>query len=181
MKEEKIKKSREEIYAEAFFEWVKTERQGEISKFRNFDVQNDVEYIVFQDNTRVRSDLIGDVVLAHQHESEIIGQENLQHSGLGISVVRTEPQVNMTSRFVDPVVSILEKTKKKTQKITITLTVKIPATELYSVIKDNFDNTDEILLQSVIDQIQDNVLREAIHKELQNIYQKKKKSNGATV
>ena len=76
---------------------------------------------------------------------------------------------------MDPVVAILEKTKKKTEKLVLTLTVKIPSADIFNVIKENFDNTEDILLENVLSQIQENSLREAIRKELQNIYSPKKK------
>jgi len=63
----------------------------------------------------------------------------------------------------------------------LTLTLKIPAPELYNVIKENFDNAEEVLLQNVMDQIHDNLLREALKRELQNIYQKKKRNNAGSV
>ena len=63
----------------------------------------------------------------------------------------------------------------------MTLTLKIPAPELYNVIKENFDNAEEVLLQNVMDQIHDNLLREALKRELQNIYQKKKRNNAGSV
>ena len=78
-------------------------------------------------------------------------------------------------------IDILEKTKKRTEKVSLTLTLKIPAPELYNVIKENFDNAEEVLLQNVMDQIHDNLLREALKKELQNIYQKKKRNNAGSI
>ena len=78
-------------------------------------------------------------------------------------------------------IAILEKTKKRTEKVSLTLTLKIPAPELYNVIKENFDNAEEVLLQNVMDQIHDNLLREALKKELQNIYQKKKRNNAGSI
>jgi hypothetical protein len=75
----------------------------------------------------------------------------------------------------DPVVSILDKTKKRNEKITLTLNVRIPSPDLYNVIKENFDNVDETLLNSVMDQIQHDQLKDAMKRELQNIYSTKRK------
>lgn len=178
---ENMKNTREETYAQGFFEWVKTERSGEICKFKNFTVENDIEYVVFEDSSRVRADLVGDVVLVHQHESEIIGAQNEIKQFVPVTNnVYVEPPKRLTN--LDPVTAILEKTKKRSEKISLTLVLKIPAPELYNVIKDNFENTDEILLQNIMDQIHDNLLKDALKKELQNIYStKKKKINNATV
>jgi len=178
---EKIQKTREEVYAESHFEWVKTERQGDVCKFQTILFENDVEYILFTDGTRIRTDLVGDIVLAHQYQEEIIGfaPPLTSEAPYVDPILKQEQQLTQTATRVlseiDPVVSILEKTKKKTEKITLTLNLKIPAPDLYNVIKENFDNTDEILLDSVMEQIHDNLLKDALKKELQNIYQKRKK------
>ena len=194
--EEKIEKTREEVFHDSHFEWVKTERQGDVCRFKEFYTQDDVEYVVFQDSTRVRLDLIGDVVLQHQYAEEILGESlNLekvqQNSPTGFStlppsspphlIAKSEPQTVTQVRDIDPVFAILEKTKKRTEKVSLTLTLKIPAPELYNVIKENFDNAEEVLLQNVMDQIHDNLLREALKKELQNIYQKKKRNNAGSI
>lgn len=187
--QEKIEKTREEIFAESHFEWVKTERQGDVCRFKEIVVENDIEYVVFIDNTRVRTDLIGDVVLAHQHPEEILGirpdMEGLIESTVTQHIppppVQPQPQQVLHVKEVDPVLSILEKTKKRTEKISITLALKIPAPELYNVIKENFDNVEDVLLENVMDQIHDNLLRDALKKELQSIYQKRKRNNAGSV
>jgi hypothetical protein len=187
MIKDKIVKSREQIYAESTFEWVKTERSGDLSVFQHLEVENGVEYVVFQDNSRIRVDLLGDIVLMHQNPNEIVGntptleQSNANYDRLtaGLKVEETRHvQTTLISHQdqSDPVVAILEKTKKKTEKITITLSLKIPSPEIYNVVKDNFDNTDDILLQNVMEQIQNDLLKEALKKELQIFYQKKKKA-----
>jgi len=185
--EEKIEKTREEIFQDSHFEWVKTERQGDVCRFREIVYENDVEYIVFIDNTRIRTDLIGDVVLAHQHPGDILGirpdMEGLVESTAipYKPLPQVQPPTVLYAREIDPVLSILEKTKKRSEKVSITLTLKIPAPELYSVIKENFDNAEDVLLQNVMDQIHDNLLRDALKKELQNIYQKKKRNNAGSI
>lgn len=180
---EKIQKTREELYTESHFEWVKTERLGDVCKFQSILFENEIEYILFTDGTRIRTDLIGDIVLAHQYQEEIIGftPPSVSEAPYVDPMLANQQQIagiktqTVTREAIDPVVSILEKTKKKTEKITLTLHLKIPAPDLYNVIKENFDNTDEILLESVMEQIHDNLLKDALKKELQNIYQKRKK------
>ena len=186
-------KTREEKFTESVFEWVKTDRTGDVCKFIAFDFDaNGVEYVCFEDGTRINTDLIGDIVLMHSHGSQILGAglipEKTDDELLGYTkefvqkqeVVQTpnvqiETEVRTSISDTNPVLAILEKTKKKPEKLTVTLTVKIPSPDLYSVIKENFDDVDNVILQNVMAQIQDNVLRDSLRKELQNIYAKKKK------
>jgi hypothetical protein len=44
------------------------------------------------------------------------------------------------------------------------------------VIKDNFENVDDVLLQAAMNQIHDSLLRDCLRKELQTIYQKRRKN-----
>ena len=179
-------KSREEHFAESVFEWVKSERVGDVCKFERFEVEESsgIEYVIFTDSTRVNSALIGDVVLRHLDESFLIGRD------ASTALLPTNPQLSLnrnTEHFLygtskntekiveDPVSSLLKKSKKKVEKISLALSVKIPSTELYSVLIENFKNADEIIVDSIIDQIQKKILRESIKKELQNIYFTKKK------
>ena len=191
-------KTREEIFQGSSFEWVKTERSGDLCQFQNFETDNGIEYVAFSDGSRIRIDLVGDVVLMHTHGSEVLGRELFvqpeQPEVVQPEVVQPQVQLNFVEQtqenqranqelhtenraIVDPVVSILEKTKKRNEKLSLNLTVKIPSPELYSVIRENFENVDEILLQNVMDQIQESALREAIKKELQNIYSTKKRKS----
>lgn len=181
--------SREDIFSKCYFEWVKTEKQGDVSMFQHFILENDVEYVVFQDGSRIRTDLLGDIVLMHSHPSEIIGdvglvaemnpQESIQElkpaQDFSARLMAEAPVNRAVPTEIDPVLAILDKTKKKTEKVTLTLTLKIPAPDLYNVIKENFDNTDEILLENVMDQIHDSLLRDALRKELAVIYAQKRK------
>jgi phosphoribosyl-AMP cyclohydrolase len=186
-------KTREEIFQGSSFEWVKTERSGDLCQFQNFEIDNGIEYVAFSDGSRIRIDLVGDVVLMHTHGSEVLGRELFVQPEQP-QVVQPQVQLNFVEQtqenqranqelhtenraIVDPVVSILEKTKKRNEKLSLNLTVKIPSPELYSVIRENFENVDEILLQNVMDQIQESALREAIKKELQNIYSTKKRKS----
>lgn len=177
-----IQKTREEQFLNGIFQWVKTERAGDICKFKEFSVVSGVEYVVFTDGSRVASSLIGDVVLMHQHESQIIEldklsslstqQEQTQHVHISPS---TNIQQQIQSQTINPVLTIIEKSKKKTEKLTITLTVKIPSPELYSVIKENFNDVDDVILKNVIEQVHGKILQDSIKRELQNIYSLKKK------
>ena len=185
---EKIEKTIEETFSESYFEWVKTEREGEISMFKHFLTENDIEYVVFQDATRIRKDLIGDVVMMHSHESEFLNTKQAITPPLNDSLQQPESFLiskplqpvktlnTHVSQEIDPVTAILDKSKKKNEKVTLTLNLKIPSLELYNVIKENFENAEDVLLQNVMDQIHDNLLRESLRRELQNIYQKRKRN-----
>ena len=180
--------SREDRYSKAAFEWIKTERAGDISKFAGFDFENGVEYVRFLDNTRIRIELLGDVVLVHENPSEVLGRENFIEIKTSDSLYSTPVKYDNSITIqetplkgdIDPVVHIFEKTKKINSKFNLSVNVKLISTDIYKVIRENFDNVDEILVDNLVEQISGKVLREAIRKEVQNIYfpKKEKKTDG---
>lgn len=188
--------TREEKFSKCSFEWVKTDRAGEVCHFQSFSEENGIEYVNFTDNSRIRSEFVGDIVLMHEYTNEIMGDllipkqdtiiQHLMSERVDPAPVQPvqpaqERQLVVSSQYTDPVISLLEKTKKRSEKITLVLTVKIPSPELYAVVRDNFDNTDDILLENIMEQIHDSTLREALKRELQRIYQQpknKKNRNG---
>lgn len=173
--------TREQQFALHKFEWVKSERAGDICEFSNFNYESDIEYVIFTDGSRVRTDMIGDVILMHRFNNEILGRDMLLPSShVEENNILTKTTVTETSKhkndvLTNPVAAILDKTKKRNEKITLTLNVKIPSVDVYNVIKENFDDVDDVLLASVMDQIHEQVLRDSLKKELQNIYTQKKK------
>jgi len=190
-------KTRDEVFAESHFEWVKTDRAGDICNFKEMEVENGIEYVSFTDGSRIKMEFIGDIVLMHNNPHEILGSvepvkklsmEESLFGDLPISVsnetietplLHPSDEAKPTKTeitAIDPVISILEKGKKKVEKLSLSISVKIPSPDLYNVIKENFDNTDEVLLDSVMEQIQGSMLREAVKKELQALYSKKKKN-----
>ena len=174
---EQIQKTKEEHFRDSTFEWVKTDRSGEMCKFAEFQEVGGIEYVCFDDGTRVNISLIGDVVLMHNNSNDILG-DLMKPPVLSAPVNRnifTNSSSSVASTTVDPVVTILNKTKKRSEKMTLTVTVKIPSVEIFNVIRENFDDADDILMNDVIDQISGKMLIESVKRELANIYQKKKK------
>lgn len=164
-KDVQLPKTREEEFAESIFEWVKTEREGDVCRFKNFQVENGIEYTVFEDGTRVNTTLIGDVVLMHKHPEEII-------SKIGNPLERVQPQVSTPyvppaihptvaaastvqpgAASVSPIFSILEKSKKKKKKIQLDITAELPSAEVLAIVRDNFDASDDELFAYLVNKI----------------------------
>lgn len=182
-------KTREEDFSSSVFEWVKTERQGDVCKFKEFVQENGIEFIVFNDNTRVNSTLLGDVVLKHQHESQIMGkeigipakttgnpdepyefpidsdvktpvfrdvsrriEEGIPIAGQSTPVV-TASSYDTASLVSAPVQSILDKAKKKKQKVTLDLQLELPSSDVLNIVRENFSGSDDDLYNFFIQKI----------------------------
>jgi len=153
--EAELPQTREENMANSTFEWVKTERAGEISKFKSLVREGAIEYIVFQDDTRVNSALLGDVVLQHHDQYEVLGSVNQafekvnppvsQRPAAQLQAPRVEIPAVHNVRVSSPVASILEKAKKKKKKVQFEFLMELPSSEVLSIIKENFDASEDEL------------------------------------
>lgn len=182
-------KSKEEIFATSVFEWVKTERQGDICHFLAFDFIDGVEYVLFNDGTRISVNLIGDVVLRHDNEQSVLGvKQNLDEDELfrqQMQIGPARPVANNTNtnhhvqqytQVSSPVQDLLDKSKKHTEKLSLEITVKIPSPDLYNVLKESFTDVEKVLIDSIATQIEGAMIRTALRNALNNIYGKKKKT-----
>jgi hypothetical protein len=161
--------SPEEKLQNSSYEWVKTERAGEVCKFKEIIKEGNTEYIGFTDGTRVRSSLVGDVVLQHEHPAEILGANELaikpvQHLTSVIqhptvipspTLKPTEVTVPQTPTRIEtsPVLSILEKSKKKKKKVQFDFMMEIPSSDVLSIIKENFDASETELFDFFVSKI----------------------------
>lgn len=161
-----IPKTREETLAESTFEWVKTEKAGDVVKFKNLVEEGGVEYIVFQDGTRVNSALIGDVVLQHKYPDEVLGpalnpsnREKTPEEIFGTVKETPKPQPaiapsnGLTTAQASPAISILEKSKKKKKKISFDFMMELPSAEILNIVKENFEASDEDLFYYFLSKI----------------------------
>lgn len=158
--EVEIPLTREETLAKSVFQWVKTERAGDISQFKEILLENGVEYIVFQDNTRVNSALIGDVVLQNVNSDETLLMNDafekispppvINRQAITPSPART---VNAHEDKISPVTSILDKSKKKKKKIQFEFVLEIPSAEVLSIIKENFEASDDELFDYFVSKL----------------------------
>lgn len=154
---------REEEFSSCIFEWVKTEQAGMISKFAGFIVENDVEYTCFQDGNRVRTSLLGDVVLKHRDESTLLMIK--EHE------IQVEPRKAMHSPVTSPLQILITKSKKKKEKISLEIDLEMPSPSFVSLMKDSFDNMEEEILDFVLSQLTNEKIRESLKKSLKKKYE----------
>jgi hypothetical protein len=182
-----LPKTREEEFAECTFEWVKTERVGDISKFKTFLVENDVEYVVFQDNTRINSALLGDIVMMHKSEfdlmtvredfTEVLPKEEVPVSVESLPVpppAQVAVEVKQPEKD-NPVHALLGKAKKKKQKLMLQLELQLPSEEMYTIISDNFENGDDEIVEFIMAELSPDLIKRAINSALRDKYTNKQK------
>jgi hypothetical protein len=175
-----LPKTREEEFAECTFEWVKTERLGDISKFKQFVTENDIEYAVFQDNTRVNTELIGDIVMMHKSEFDLMTvREDFEaivptSSPIATPIPIEQPLVLEPEPApvleTNPVHELLRKAKKKKQVLTLQLELQLPSEEMYNIVSENFENGDDEVVEFIMAELSSDVIKRAINSALRDKY-----------
>jgi hypothetical protein len=159
--------TREEEFATCIFEWVKTEQTGTLSKFASFVVENDVEYTCFIDGTRIRTDLIGDVVIRHRDESTLMtipGERYAMPPG-----ERTYVQAPAPS---NPVNELIKKSKKKKEKLSFMIQVELPVQQFYDLMSDSFDDIDTEIVNYATSQIDFAKFVDSVREAIKQKYKK---------
>ena len=156
------------------YEWIKTERAGDISYFKELLIENDIEYVVFIDGTRINSQLIGDVAVKLDNiENRLIYGQDFQRVDLNETYtppVHVKATNAILEKKVNPVYELLKKAKKQTQKVNISIDVLIPSQELYRIITDNFEDGEKEIGDFILECLDDNAIKESIIRSLKESY-----------
>ena len=173
---EKNEKTREEIYSSASFEWVKTDRAGDICKFKNFKIENDCEYVIFTDNTRIKTSFIGDIVLLHSNEEDILISNfltpNVDMQKKPESTIKPESK-NVESQkqeLHNPIHALLSKAKLEQREINIKIRVNLPSKQFYDVITESFENGNTEVVKFISTQISGDTILSSLEHAIKEKY-----------
>lgn len=170
---DKIEKTREEIFASSSFEWIKTERSGDICKFKQFKEENGIEYIIFTDNTRLKTELIGDIVLMYSEGEEPLTKDVFEHIATPATTVnRPASPTPVKAAVENPIHALLKKAKLESNDVSMPLTMNLPSVDFYHIIADNFENGDEEIVAFLRSQISEEMIVSALKRALLDKYTK---------
>jgi len=178
MKQE-IEKTREERWSESTFEWVKTERSGDFSRFKDTTIENDIEYIIFQDDTRININLLGDVVLVHNENEAYLSDFSLKNQLVSVSqpsqpFISKQPTAQQIAPVIqdNPIHGLLRKAKFNTEEILLPVNISIPTSAIYDVITENFEDGEREILNFILKNITPEMISDALFTALHDKYTK---------
>lgn len=112
-----------------------------------------------------------DIFAGLQYDDEIINPSFQEFSS------EIPQQYNAVTQVVpivsSPIMTILDKAKKKTEKLVCNFSLKLPSVEVYNMLTDNFDDSEDVFIDYIIKQIQDGFLRSSIKDAIKDLYKKK--------
>lgn len=142
------------------FQWIKGDYEGKLVTVIDTFVEDNIEWLIFQDGSQCNSSLIGEfIVPVAPGANPPLPVSNGMPKPKPQSVVQKEPvksvAVEPTPISAHPIHDLLRMSKKKQVKLEITVGVDMPSEELLKVMIGEFPDGADIIgdyLVSTIDQ-----------------------------
>ncbi len=149
------------------FQWIKTERVGQVTHLKDVVELDGVIYVEFTNDSRVNYDLMPEYVLSQQYGDEPIDMELSPKVSAKVSANGT----NQGHKKPDsPIHALLKKQKENRVSIEIQVDLNVPSPELYAVLSQSFDNAeDEIVSYALLD-LNMEVVRKAVGGAIKKYY-----------
>lgn len=171
---DKIEELKDRLSGYAKYQWLKTERAGQITEFLNVAIEQDGSVMVeFMDGSRCKYELLNEFMLKTNNAQELLDVENpIQNNGeqklkVGNASIRNGPAVQD-----NPIHTLLKKQKPNPVNVDITLELNIPSADLYNVICQSFDNADEEIVNHIVSGLDINLIKESVKNAIINFYKK---------
>lgn len=169
---EKIESLRTELSEVPKFQWIKTERLGEISYYKDVVDVNGTVFVEFNDGSRVNYNLLGDVVLKITDDSMLIDAaldlpSNAPTHVNGVSINKTAK----TAVNDSPIRALLKKQKPNPVGIDISIELNLPSVNLYNVLNQSFENANAEIVDFIVADLDINVIKDAVKDAILKFYQ----------
>lgn len=180
----KMENTVQEEKKQLFYVWTKTERAGQIVIPR--DEQNDPKWLMFTDGTKVNKSLVNEFLILAPTEKEA----NSMAKTLGLTavssfdsptttatepinapvIIKEEPKVEYKTEPKAEINVMMEMLKKMSKKNTaaMTVNVNIPTIEVYEMLKDQMDVTEEDLNENIVALVESQInnLKEQLNEQI---------------
>lgn len=169
---------------EVYFVWTKTERAGDI--VTPAEIQDDVEWLLFTDGTRINPSVVNECLLQTRSlkEAENMSRDlgftpnNMPGHRNPPSPPKVKPEVPVEPKAeFNVMIAMLEKMSTK-NKALVPIEVNLPAPAVYDLLKEQMDVNEEdlndqisMLIENQINNMKE-LLKEQISTFIINYYQK---------
>lgn len=173
MTEQDLMPLREELSQVPKFQWVKTDKAGRVTQFKDVVLVKDMILVEFTDGSRVKYDMLGDAVMKILDDSMLL-EINGEVVDNGQSLNVPPPTVNIgTPRpqaSTNPVHALLAKQKTNPVPVEISIEMNLPPVSLYKVLAQSFDNADSDIVDFIVQDLDVPMIREAVREAITNFY-----------
>lgn len=174
---EKIEELKEYLSGYSKYQWLKSERAGNITEFLNVAIEQDGSVMVeFMDGSRCKYELLNEFLLKTNNERELLDVEapannnnnnnsDTQKTKVGNASIRNGPVAPD-----NPIHTLLKKQKPNLVNVDISIEMNIPSSELYNVICQSFDNADEEIVNYIVSGLDIETIKTSVKAAIQQYY-----------
>lgn len=178
---QEVLKAKEDLYGFSF-RWIKGEQNGTITDLQDviLDEITGIIWVYFTDGTRINYTIIDEFMLRldGNEANEIRERERFQSNPplqqkkeRNIQVIDSHSSSpNYTTE--SPIRSLLQKQKPNWVEVNFKLKLNLPPKSLYDVLKVSFDDAEKEIIDFVVDDMDIEIIKEALRKNIQEIYKK---------
>jgi hypothetical protein len=151
------------------FQWIKTENQGNVVEFKDVVESGNSIFVEFTDGSRCNYDLLDEFMLKVSGESELLDFSK---------DVPPDPKKNMSATAsigkkavaVNPIHALLNKQKPNVVGIEIAMEINIPPQDLYKVICESFENSEDEIINYIVTGLDVDVIRSSVKEAIKKYY-----------
>ena len=163
---------REELSKFKYYQWLKSERQGNRTAFKDVVIDGDEIYAEFEDGSRLNVSLLDEFMMRTNNEFELLEMDGPELQSIQPQNVATKASVRVSPIVPDsPISALLKKQKPNPVKVDITLELNIPPAELYKVICSSFENAEDEIAEYIVAGINIDSIKETIKEGLKKYYE----------
>lgn len=160
-----------EVKNEKVFQWIKGESEGKVVKVIDTFIDDNMEFLVFEDGSQCNSALIGEYIMPL--EPGMVPPLPVVSNTTGIKMVKKlETQVKpiesatQITEAAHPVHELLRISKKTLVSMQITLDVEMPSDDLIRIVHESYENGSSIVGDYLVSAIDKNTLMSQIENML---------------
>lgn len=151
------------------YQWTKGDRLGSVVKsIGETFIEDNVEYLVFNDGSMVNTALMGEYLIEIPSESEAMLMSDIAPSPMQkVERKKTTPEPIQQTNYVQhvelsPLEKLLLDSKKNKETFSIDLEIDLPSIELMKVLADSYDNGEDQILKFLASSIKFEEIKEKI-------------------
>jgi len=147
------------------FQWIKGDYEGKISTVVDTFIEDNIEFLVFEDGSQCNSALIGEYIInipeGESPRIPVVTNQEL-HQKRQAEPVLKEYKEAAVDKLTHPVHDLLKISKKKKTKLEISIDIDMPSDELIRIINDSYENGDDIIGEYLVSAINQQIIMSQI-------------------
>lgn len=172
-------RAKEDLYGYSF-RWIKGENKGNITDLQDviFDPAMNITWIYFTDGTRINYNILDEFMM--RIDADEVNEINMaKEMEKNASVTKPSRNIQLSESNASnnrpdnsPIRTLLQKQKPNWIDVSFNLRLNLPPKSLYDVLDSSFDNAEDEIINFVVDDLDIEIIREALRKNIRDIYKK---------